>query len=132
MIPLFITARIDHVFACYRKGSSERAEDTILPFAQYRCLPVNTDYDPDQVGQVARAIKGCQGNTLTAWEHNRIREILAHFLTDEEMLRVPDVWPDDRFDMNYCLRWDGSEYRFSQEPQMVMAGDSEVIFRVTA
>lgn len=132
LVHLFCDARIDHLFACSKRGSSERAVDTLRPFAEFHDLAVNTNFAPDQTGSVARAIKQFPGNTLTAWEHSRIREILAHFITDDEMRRVPEVWPDDRFDMIYCLRWDGEGYQFSQEPQMLVSGDSDVVFRVTA
>jgi hypothetical protein len=34
-------------------------------------------------------------------------------------------WPDERFDIVWVLDRDGERWKFSQLPQMLLAGDSE-------
>jgi len=71
----------------------------------------------------------CPGGVLICWVHENIPRIVREIPTNLAT-PVPAVWPDDgqgngRFDLVWAFEYDraASTYRFSQVPQMLLAGD---------
>ena len=69
------------------------------------------------------AIRGCDGHILVAWEHRRIPLIANQLVGDSAS--VPQMWPDERFDVVWVFEPDPStgRFRLRQVPQLLLAGD---------
>jgi hypothetical protein len=109
-------------------SKSYRPEETITPLSQLLGpkVPFDLNYVQGQEGPVAAAAKACDGVALIAWQHEDIPAI------GDAILGKPDgtlpKWPGDRFDLVWVfdLSADG-DYKFSQVPQMLLAGDQSSI-----
>jgi hypothetical protein len=77
----------------------------------------------DELDQLVGAIRASSGHVLVAWEHKRI-PLIANRLVGSSV-GVPQVWPDNRFDLVWVFEpvADGSTYRLRQLPQLLLAGD---------
>jgi hypothetical protein len=65
----------------------------------------------------------CDGDVLVAWEHERLPLIANRLVGDQSS--VPQLWPDDRFDLVWVFEPGptGGGRRLRQVPQLLLAGD---------
>jgi hypothetical protein len=58
------------------------------------------------------------------WQREYIPRIATYLLGSDK--RIPDEWPEDRFDMIWVfdLERRTGEYKFKQVPQRLLMGDS--------
>jgi hypothetical protein len=114
-----------HLFASEvgPQSQSRRPEETLLPIAARLGLTIGESYLPDDVDELARALLACDGHVLVAWEHKRIPLIAARLVADAST--VPEVWPDDRYDLVWVIEpgADGGGFRLRQVAQSLLAGD---------
>ncbi len=100
---------------------SRRAGLTLAPLAELTGLLPDTTFGPDQEAATAASILRRTGVGLVAWEHKPIRD-LVDALTGGAV-QGPH-WSKHRFDMVLVLDREGADWRLSQVPQMLLAGDS--------
>lgn len=115
-----------HLFASQvgPQSSSRRPLETLQPLAERLGLQVDTRFLKEEIGQLAQAILATDGVALISWEHNLIPS-LADLLIGEPSL-VPQIWPDDRFDVAWVFERDakGTGFPFRQVTEGLLAGDS--------
>jgi hypothetical protein len=61
------------------------------------------------------------GTVLLVWEHKEIAP-LAALIPDAP--KIPKRWPDDRFDIVWIFDRTATGWTFSQQPQLLLSGDS--------
>jgi hypothetical protein len=113
-----------HLFASQiGGGSSQRPRETLLPLGERLGREVDSHFRKEDVGQLVGAVRAIDGVVLIAWEHHLIPSI-ANLLAGDAS-RVPQIWPDDRFDLVWVFGGaspaGGREFR--EVPQMLLAGD---------
>ena len=96
-----------------------------MPLSRKLQIDINTSSKKGEEEQVAAAARQCPGVVLIAWQHEAISAIGASLLPVQDT-PLPK-WPGTRFDLAYIFDLNEPEgtYRFSQVPQLVLAGDSE-------
>ena len=102
---------------------SKRSKHTILPLAKLLSISIQTDIEKGHEQLLAEAIRGREGVVLVCWPHQGLPAIARAL--GEELLPVPDIWPEDRFDIVWTLDFDGATATFGQIPQLLLPGDSE-------
>lgn len=102
------------------QSGSRRSLETVTPLAAALNLAVDARFAPTQTAPVADAIRASSGSVLVAWKHEQIVDIITALGT---VSPTPPQWPGSRFDLVYVLTRDGDGWRFSQFPQMLLAGD---------
>ena len=102
---------------------SRRPIETLVPLSARLGLALNEPFLQDELDQLVAALKGSGGHVLVAWEHKRI-PLIANQLVGTST-GVPQIWPDDRFDLVWVFepRPDAPAYRLRQVPQLLLAGD---------
>jgi hypothetical protein len=106
-----------------RHSHSRRPLETLTPLSDRLGLPLDEPFVQDELDQLVAAIRGCDGHVLVAWEHKRIPLIANQLVGDSAS--VPQVWPDERFDVVWVFEPDPStgRFRLHQVPQLLLAGD---------
>ncbi|MDL2408502.1 histidine phosphatase family protein [Rhizobium calliandrae] len=111
-------------------SDSKRPQQTVTPLAELlnernilskfdtTCLKSDLD------GLFAR-ILDAEGVVLVCWEHHLLPDLLDKF---PHAPPAPKKWPDDRFDMNWCLESKDGGWSFSQIPQNLLKGDRSDVF----
>jgi hypothetical protein len=124
--PRFIFAsRLD------RRNGSARPQQTVAPLIDKLGKAVSVDLElgiGDEAELAARAM-ACDGTVLICWAHGQIPAIVRGLsLSRETAASAPDAWPDARFDLVWVFDLDppSRQYRFSQRPQLLLAGDKPV------
>jgi hypothetical protein len=88
-------------------------------------LKVNIDYtdyeEGDETNLGKTLAKVTTGITLVSWEHTAIHRIAKAIPSHAD---IPEPWPNDRFDVVWSFAYNGSDYDFTQIPQMLLPGDS--------
>lgn len=92
----------------------------MTPLADALGLDINDACLKLEDAKLARAAAEKGGVVLVAWEHEIIPAIVASFTPQPE---APRKWPGERFDMVWILDLVNGEWRFSQQPQMLLPGD---------
>ncbi|MFI5780632.1 histidine phosphatase family protein [Nocardia sp. NPDC051570] len=111
------------IFASNPGGDgSKRPQQTVTPLAQALSLSVDTRFTKGGEADLVAALPGAQGPVLIAWQHESIGAILDHLGAIDPA--PPNSWPGARFDMVYVLTRQGDGWRFTQIPQLLLAGDS--------
>ncbi len=114
-----------HLFASQvgTHSSSRRPLETIQPLASRLGLTVDTSFLKEGIGELVAGIRGTPGVVLVSWEHHLIPSISNMIVGDTST--VPQLWPDDRFDIVWAFDRDRAtgRYRFRQIPQLLLAGD---------
>jgi hypothetical protein len=80
------------------------------------------DHLKDDTDGLMKSVLKQGGNVLVCWEHQLIPTLVGLL---PNAPGVPQTWPDDRFDIVWVLEAAGNGWKFSQIPQMLLAGDSE-------
>ncbi|MFF4369432.1 hypothetical protein [Streptomyces sp. NPDC001594] len=101
---------------------SRRPVETVTPLAGKLGRKVDQSFGLGQEAALAKAVTAQHGTTLIAWHHGHI-PALVHALGAVRPA-VPAKWPDGRFDEVWVFTRDGGTWRFSQVPQLVLAGDT--------
>lgn len=109
----------------------KRTQQTVAPLAEKlgSAATLNLAFDKgDEEAMIASAM-ACPGVVLICWVHEDIPR-LASLIPTSSTTPVPETWPTDapghgRFDLVWAFDFDntGGTYRFSQIPQMLLAGD---------
>lgn len=100
---------------------SRRAGMTLAPLAALTGLVPDASFGPDQEAGAAAAILRRSGVGLVAWEHKRIVDLVAALTGGT--IQGPH-WSGHRYDMVLVLERDGTRWRLTQVPQLLLAGDS--------
>ncbi|GAC1659020.1 MAG: hypothetical protein NVS4B13_02950 [Candidatus Elarobacter sp.] len=104
------------------EGDHGRPFQTITPLAAKLGVTHDARFVLDAEAELVRDVRTRGGVIVIAWEHKRVPRIANAILRDETT--APQSWPDERFDVAWVfdLQPDGG-YRFSQRPQLLLAGD---------
>jgi hypothetical protein len=104
---------------------SRRPIETLVPLGQRLGLTIDEPFLQDELDQLVATLKGSMGHVLVAWEHKRI-PLIANELVGSPA-GVPQVWPDERFDLVWVFEPNPgtSNYRLRQVPQLLLAGDRD-------
>ena len=105
---------------------SARPRETLLPLSERIGLAVDSSLRKEEIDQLVKAIQGTGGVVLVAWEHHLIPAIATMLVSDRS--QVPQIWPDDRYDMVWVLERTGvgPGLAFRQVPEMLLAGDRDL------
>ncbi|RSS78243.1 hypothetical protein EF918_21750 [Streptomyces sp. WAC06614] len=105
-----------------KEGSNSlRPVETVTPLAQKLGKPVDQSFGHGQEAALAKAVTAQHGTTLISWQHGRIPAIAEALGVVRPA--VPRKWADNRFDEVWVFTREGNTWRFSQVPQLVLAGD---------
>jgi hypothetical protein len=101
-----------------------RPQETVTPLADLLGYSKGNGlvykHPKDDVEPLMDDVLTREGKVLVAWEHHRIPD-LARKLPHAP--KSPDAWPDKRFDVVWIFDLAGSGWKFSQMPQLLLAGD---------
>ena len=124
-----------HDAAGQRVGAKgKRAQQTVSPIAEKLGLLATLDFTFDKGSEAAMitSAMACRGIVLICWVHENIPRIASQ-IPVSTITPVPRDLPDDaqgygRFDVVWVFEFDYAlgTYRFSQIPQMLLAGDQAV------
>lgn len=107
-------------------SKSERPLETVTPLIdflkQHGGVEVNEHHLKDDLQGLMDEVLKSTATVLVAWEHKRIPGLVALL---PNAPKVPDTWPDDRFDIVWIFDSGGPDWSFSQKPQLLLGGDSE-------
>jgi hypothetical protein len=112
------------------KGS-KRPQQTITPLVNTlgKGVSVNLEHGIGEESDLAAAAIACNGAVLISWAHHEIPAIVQCLpLSKRIAATVPSEWPDVRFDLVWVfdLNPTSHDYRFSQQPQLLLSGDKPV------
>ncbi len=114
-----------HLFASQvgPQSSSARPRETLLALAERIGLEVDGRFRKEDLDELVQAVEATDGIVLIAWEHHLIPALVTMLGGDRS--RVPQVWPDDRYDVVWVLEGAGSGAgrALRQVPEMLLAGD---------
>jgi len=120
---------ITHIFAASGEGKKPyiRCKQTCKPLADYLKIPMNTDYAPDQLTEVAKEIltnpKYDMASVLLCWEYNHIPPLVVALGGND-----PGPWDDDIFDQVYLLTYKkGKKTQVQKILQQLMYGDRATV-----
>lgn len=104
-------------------SQSRRPRETLQPLSDRLGLPIDEHFIQDDLDGLVQAIRMCDGDVLVAWEHKRIPLIADRLIGSSTT--VPQVWPDDRYDLVWVLAPapTSGHLELRQVPQMLLAGD---------
>jgi hypothetical protein len=110
-----------------------RSYQTVLPLARRLGLSIETPYSKGQEPRLASSILATAGlATLICWERHHIPDIIANLLVDGDGI-VPAIWPQDRYDIIWCLtrtpttaRSEGFHYIFEAADQRLLSQDAGI------
>ncbi|QGM44452.1 phosphoglycerate mutase family protein [Methylocystis heyeri] len=103
-------------------SQSRRHIETAGPLSALLGVAVEDCFLKHQTSQAAEYVLGLSGVALMVWEHKKIAE-LVEVLTGGAV--KPHPWPENRFDIVLILDDVDGEWRFSQIPELLLAGDLE-------
>jgi len=106
-----------------KHSHSLRPLHTLLPLADLLNIQIDLSYTKEQAAEMAAAVAQLTEPVLVAWEHQDIPSIVNAIAGNTSS--CPQNWPGDRFDLVWVLdqEGDGMPWRFTQVPQMLLAGD---------
>jgi len=104
-------------------SKSQRPKQTVTPLADWlQNLKIIDDHLKDDVDGLMKSVLKQGGTVLVCWEHQLIPSLVGRL---PNAPKVPQIWPDDRFDIVWVLDPDNGSWKFSQIPQLLLAGDSD-------
>jgi hypothetical protein len=103
-------------------SASHRPRQTVTPLAELIGLGIEDGHLKDDVKALMKDVISRTGSVLVSWEHHMIPKLVGAL---PDAPAVPAKWPDDRFDMVWVLEAAGDGWKFSQVPQMLLAGDRD-------
>ena len=107
---------------------SKRPLETITPLAQRLGMTVSTPVKDSKTAQIAQILATTSGSPLAAWQHQDIPSIAQHI--GKVHPAPPKQWPGHRFDIVWVFtrKHDGT-WKFSQVPQLLLAGDKHSVIK---
>ena len=104
---------------------SRRPQETLRPISERLGIPLDEPFLQDELDPLVDAVRASDGHVLIAWEHKRIPLIVNQLVDDPAS--VPQIWPDDRFDVVWVVEpVPGSPvFALRQVPQLLLGGDRE-------
>ncbi|HZC33393.1 MAG TPA: hypothetical protein VE640_08925 [Candidatus Bathyarchaeia archaeon] len=105
-------------------SQSRRPIETLQPLAERLGLTIGEPFLQDELDGLVSAITATDGDVLVAWEHKRIPLIANRLVSDSTT--VPQIWPDDRYDLVWVLEPAGEAqpgFGLRQVAQLLLAGD---------
>jgi hypothetical protein len=115
-----------HLFAS-RVGEttslSRRPRETLEPLSEHLGVAIDDRFLKSEIDELVAVVRQTEGHVVIAWEH-KVIPLIATALTGDPTA-TPAIWPDDRFDVIWIFEpnADGTDYRFRQVPQLLLAGD---------
>lgn len=114
------------IFAAAVNSASKsiRPQHTVTPLSQLTGIAIQDTLGDGDEAALGTAVKAAAANgpVLVAWQHQQIPCLIASVAGTP----LAPQWPGDRFDLVWVLdSKDGTNWTFSQVPQMLIAGDSE-------
>jgi hypothetical protein len=106
------------------QSKSIRPQHTVTPLSQLTGVAIGTSYGKGDEAGLATGARAAAANgpVLIAWQHQDIPAIVTAIAGAG---LCPAKWPGGRFDMVWVLdSSDGTNWTFSQVPQMLLQGDS--------
>lgn len=117
-------SRPDHLFATrfdkYSAEASRRPIQTLEPLSKSMGLKTADVFGKGQEPKLVAALQKLSGVVLVAWSHENIRFIVEAIGPSGTQ---PPEWPDERFDLVWVFDRTAPGWKFSQTPQMLLAGD---------
>ena len=115
-----------HLFASQvgPRSSSRRPHQTLEPLSARLGVGIDDRFLKEEIDRLCQAIRAIDGAVLVCWEHHLIPSI-ATLLTGTTT-GVPQIWPDDRFDVVWVIErgGDGTPTGLRQVPELLLAGDA--------
>lgn len=113
----------DRLIASKGNTASMRMVETVMPLKLRTGLPLNTRYDfEEQESEVGKWLAQRLDITLVCSEHSAIVEMCKNL--GKISPGMPKKWPSDRFDVIWVFTSDdGKNWKFTQVPQLLLAGD---------
>jgi hypothetical protein len=114
-----------------KDNGSDRPQQTVTPLVDKlgKAVRVNFELGIGEESDLAARAMACDGPVLIAWAHGEIPAIVQGLsLSKKTAAMVPEEWPDERFDLVWVFDLDptSQDYRFSQQPQLLLSGDKPV------
>ena len=114
-----------HLFASQigPNRSSARPRETLEPLGERLGLAVDGRFLKEGLTELVQAIEAIDGVVLVAWEHHLIPALTTMLMGGAS--QVPQVWPDDRYDVVWVVEGLGpnERRRLRQVPEMLLSGD---------
>ena len=114
-----------------KDNGSHRPQQTVTPLVDKlgKAVRVNFEFGIGEESDLAARAMACDGPVLISWAHREIPDIVKGLsLSKKTAATVPAKWPDQRFDLVWVFDLDptSQDYRFSQQPQLLLSGDKPV------
>jgi hypothetical protein len=119
------------LYACKASPDSPslRPQHTLLPLAELLesqgGVAFNRDYFEGEEQALVEKALASEGPALISWKHNNL-PLIANLILGEAAT-APQAWPYGRVDMVWVFDRHGAGWRFTQIPQLLLAGDSAEI-----
>ena len=126
------TSLFSPLFGTLKNTKLQRTYQTIIGLAERLNIKINNLVSVGEEEELAWYILNAYTDViLISWEHHHI-PILAKEFPTINSTDVPQVWPDDRFDVIWSFTLDNElgQYIFSQMPQQLLAGDTDTVIPV--
>ena|ERR1700736_1895082 len=106
-----------------KRRGSRRPIETVTPLAEKLAIRINNNFPRSEVEKMLEEVFLCKGTVLICWQREYIPQIAAHILGNQK--KVPQVWPEDRFDLIWVFDRGRSSTKFSfkQVSQRLLTGD---------
>ncbi|MCP3725111.1 phosphoglycerate mutase family protein [Paraburkholderia sp. CNPSo 3272] len=105
------------------KRSMQTVEPLVAVLRESTHVNYVTRYAKDEGQELMADVLVQSGVVLIAWEHKVLPSLIRHL---PGAAPVPQVWPDDRFDMVWVFERTAHGWSFVQKPQLLLAGDSQL------
>jgi hypothetical protein len=104
-------------------STSKRPMETVKPLVKLldSAVKFNTDHPKNDIQGLMKDVLKKQGTVLIAWEHQLIPGAVGQL---PNAPAVPKKWPGKRFDIVWVFDRTATGWKFSQKPQLLLAGDS--------
>lgn len=119
-------ARPRALYACKAGPSapSLRPQQTLLPLSELLTdVELNCDFYEGEEEALVRHVLAGPGPALIAWKHLTMHVIADLVLGDRAT--APQYWPFERYDLVWVFDLSGGGPRFTQVPQLLLAGDRD-------
>lgn len=125
------TPRFVFASRLHKHNGSSRPQQTVAPLVDKlgKAVEVNFEFGIGEESDLAARAMACDGTVLISWAHEQIPAIVRGLsLSKKAAVTVPVVWPAARFDLVWVFDLDptSQDYRFSQQPQLLLPGDQAV------
>lgn len=106
---------------------SKRERDTATPTAARLAVTIEDEFTHQDAEDAAASILGDDRDALVVWHHGSMPKLLGHFPVTNQH-DVPKAWPEERFDIVWCLtQSENGSYEFTEELQDLLADDQRTV-----